>query len=205
MNLVRALAAFERTLIAGDTPVDRFLAGDEAALAPGARRGLDLFRSARLGCATCHAGWATSDATIAEETPDPAFTFHNTGLYDVGGTGDYPPGGTGLHDATGRAGDMGRFRAPMLRNVAVTAPYMHDGSLETLDEVLDHYARGGRLVESGPWAGDGRDNRFKSPLIRGFTLTAAERADLLAFLDALTDVSFLVDPRWSDPWAGAAP
>lgn len=204
VNLVRALAAFERTLIAGDTPVDRFLAGDPGALPASARRGLELFRSERLACATCHAGWATTDAAIGEETPDPTLTFHNTGLYDVGGTGDYPPGGTGLHEATGRAEDMGRFRAPMLRNVAVTAPYMHDGSLETLDDVLDHYARGGRLVESGPWAGDGRGNRFKSPLVRGFTLSADERADLLAFLDALTDASFLVDPRWSDPWSDAA-
>lgn len=199
-NLVRAIACFERTLIAGGSAVDRFLAGDQQALSPSARRGLDLFRSERLGCATCHAGWATTDAAIGVETPDPALTFHNTGLYDVDGSGAYPPGGTGLHAVTGRPEDMGKFRAPMLRNVAVTAPYMHDGSIATLDEVLDHYARGGRRIEEGPHAGDGRDSRFKSPLLRGFELAAGERSDLLAFLDALTDHAFLADPRFADPW-----
>jgi cytochrome c peroxidase len=126
--------------------------------------------------------------------------FHNTGLYDLGGTGDYPQGNRGLYEFTRDPADMGRFKAPTLRNVAVTAPYMHDGSIATLDEVLDHYASGGRTIASGPHAGVGRDNPYKSELINGFELSAQERADLMAFLHALTDVAFLGDPRFADPW-----
>jgi cytochrome c peroxidase len=203
-NVVRALACFERTLMTFGSPFDRYLAGDRSALPPEAERGLALFRSERLACARCHAGWATTDAAIDAGPGDPTLTFHNTGLYDVGGTGAYPEGNTGLHAVTGRDEDMGKFRAPMLRNVAVTAPYMHDGSVATLDEVIDHYARGGRLVVDGPYAGDGRDNPHKSPLVHGFALTTGERADLLAFLQALTDEGFLVDRRFADPWAQTA-
>jgi cytochrome c peroxidase len=91
-----------------------------------------------------------------------------------------------------------------LRNVAVTAPYMHDGSIATLDAVLDHYAAGGRTIASGPNAGVGRANPLKSSFVAGFTLTAEERADLLAFLHSLTDEQFLRDPRFADPWQPAA-
>jgi cytochrome c peroxidase len=126
--------------------------------------------------------------------------FHNTGLYNIGGTGAYPPGGTGVHEISGMAADMGRFRAPSLRNVAVTAPYMHDGSIATLEEVLDHYAAGGRTIASGPHAGVGSDNPYKSGFIVGFTITAEERADVIAFLESLTDEEFLVDPRHATPW-----
>lgn len=200
-RVVQALATFQRTLVSGDAPWDRFRAGDEAALDAAARRGLDLFSSERLACSRCHGGWATTDAVIDAEGGGGSTRFHNTGLYDVGGTGAYPEPSPGLIEATLREEDSGKFRTPTLRNVAVTAPYMHDGSLATLDEVIDHYARGGRLIATGPHAGDGRDNRWKDPLIRGFTITTDERADLLAFLHALTDEPFLTDPRLADPWA----
>jgi cytochrome c peroxidase len=95
---------------------------------------------------------------------------------------------------------MGRFRVPTLRNIAVTAPYMHDGSIATLDEVLDHYASGGRTIPSGPYAGNGSANPLKSPFMVGFTLTEQERADVLAFFESLTDRDFLSDPRFADPW-----
>jgi cytochrome c peroxidase len=102
---------------------------------------------------------------------------------------------------TGQRRDMGRFKAPSLRNVAITAPYMHDGSVATLDDVIDNYTRGGRLLEDGPNAGDGRLNPFKSEFITGFELSEMERADLLAFLHALTDESVLTNPRFADPFA----
>jgi cytochrome c peroxidase len=107
---------------------------------------------------------------------------------------------TGLYDLTDDPADMGKFRVPSLRNVAVTAPYMHDGSIATLEGVLDHYARGGRLLTSGPNAGDGAANRHKDSLVRGFALTPEERSDLLAFLASLTDETFLTDPRFANPW-----
>ena len=95
---------------------------------------------------------------------------------------------------------MGRFKAPTLRNVAVTAPYMHDGSIASLDEVIDHYQRGGRLIEDGPYAGDGRLSPFKSEFVMGFELDEGERADLVAFLESLTDEALLTNERFSNPF-----
>jgi cytochrome c peroxidase len=77
---------------------------------------------------------------------------------------------------------------------------MHDGSVATLEEAIDHYAAGGRTITSGPNAGVGRDNPNKSATIRGFTLTPEQRSDLLAFLESLTDEALLRDPRFADPW-----
>jgi cytochrome c peroxidase len=125
--------------------------------------------------------------------------FHNTGLYNIDSRGGYPVGNRGLFEHDGDPRHMGFFRAPSLRNVARTAPYMHDGSIATLDEVLDHYAAGGRTIESGPNAGVGADSPLKSIFVHGFTLSDQERADVLAFLESLTDESFLADPRFSPP------
>ena len=95
---------------------------------------------------------------------------------------------------------MGRFRPPTLRNIELTAPYMHDGSIATLEEVIDHYARGGRLISEGPLAGDGAKNPYKSELILRFSLTAQEKQDVIAFLHSLTDWTFICDPRFVDPF-----
>jgi cytochrome c peroxidase len=100
-----------------------------------------------------------------------------------------------LAEASGRAEDAYRFRAPPLRNAAVTAPYMHDGSLATLEDVLRFYESGGRL------GGGAEPERqaARHPLVAGFVLGEAERAELLAFLRALTDEGALRDPRFRDP------
>ena len=126
--------------------------------------------------------------------------FTATGLYNVDGAGAYPSENTGLFDMTGNRRDMGRFKAPTLRNIAVTAPYMHDGSVATLDDVIAHYARAGRLVDDGDYAGDGKRNPYKSEFIRGFELSDEEHADLVAFLQSLTDENLLNDPRWANPF-----
>ena len=102
---------------------------------------------------------------------------------------------------TGERRDMGRFKAPTLRNIAVTGPYMHDGSIATLDDVITHYERGGRKLEDGPYVGDGRLSPFKSEFVTGFELSDAEREDLVAFLESLTDESLLNDPGLADPFA----
>jgi len=96
--------------------------------------------------------------------------------------------------------DMGAFRAPSLRNVAVTAPYMHDGSIATLEEVIDVIADGGRNVTTGVNAGDGRLNPYKSKLVVALALSAQDKSDLIAFLKALTDHEFLGNPLQSDPF-----
>jgi len=99
---------------------------------------------------------------------------------------------------------MGMFRAPSLRNVEVTAPYTHDGSIATLEGMLDFYAAGGRNITSGPNAGDGRLNPHKSDLISLIKLDAQEKADIVAFLKTLTDHDFLTNPALSSPFPAAA-
>lgn len=199
-TVTKGLASFERALVSHDSPYDRYVAGDTAALSEAALRGQDLFFSESLECFHCHGGFNFSDSVATETTNIIEVMFHNTGLYNIGGTGDYPPENTGLHALTGVASDMGRFRTPSLRNIAKTAPYMHDGSIATLDEVIDHYAAGGRTITEGPYAGVGSESIYKSELVNGFELTAEERADLIAFLESLTDETFLSDPRFASPF-----
>jgi cytochrome c peroxidase len=100
---------------------------------------------------------------------------------------------------------VGKFEAPTLRNIAVTAPYMHDGSAATLEDVIAHYAAGGRTIASGQVVGVGHDNPNKSPTVRGFPLSAEQREDLIAFLRSLTDEPLLHDPRFSNPWRSREP
>jgi cytochrome c peroxidase len=187
-HAIKAIAAFERTLLSANSPVDRYLYRDErSALDGAALRGMSLFFSDRLSCAGCHAGFNLSGPTVHDGAATVAPTFHNTGLYDVDGRGAYPATDRGLIDRTRARADMGRFRAPTLRNIAVTAPYMHDGSVPTLEAAVAHYASGGR------------PSRFRSPRLKGFTVTPAEVADLVAFLDALTDREFLTNADFGRP------
>jgi cytochrome c peroxidase len=199
VTITKALAAFQRTLLSGDAPYDRWVNGDAAALSASAKRGLELFNSEALECYHCHAGFTFADSVAHAGTPTPDTPFHNTGLYNLDGNGAYPMGNAGLFDVTTRPGDMGRFRAPSLRNVSVTAPYMHDGSIATLRDVITHYAQGGRAKRM-----TGMLSPLQSDLVRGFTLTAQETDDLLAFLEALTDERFLTNPAYSNPF-GASP
>ncbi len=200
-TITYAIAAFQRSIISYRSAWDRYnYDGQASALSEAALRGRELFFGERLECFHCHGGFNFSDSVSHEGTTFEEVMFHNTGLYNLGGTGDYPEESQGLYEFTGDPADMGRFRAPTLRNIALTAPYFHDGSAATLDDVIDHYAAGGRTIESGPNAGVGSDNPFKSELVTGFTLSASERADLLAFLQALTDEELLTDPRFENPW-----
>jgi cytochrome c peroxidase len=199
-GVARALASFERTMISGDSPYDRYARGDPGAISESAQRGLMLFESERLSCSQCHTGFNFQDSFHHACTDARDVHFHNTGLYNLGGTGAFPSPNTGVHAFTGVESDMGRFRVPTLRNIAVTPPYMHDGSIATLDEVLDHYAAGGRAIASGPFAGDGSQNPYKSDRVHGFELGEQERLDLIAFLQSLTDETFLTNPALSNPW-----
>jgi cytochrome c peroxidase len=199
-NVTRAIATFERSILSADAPYDRYQRGERGAMSASAVRGMELYFGERLECFHCHGGFNLTDSVITAATRFEETPFHNTGLYNVDGRGAYPARNTGVREITERAEDMGRFRAPTLRNIAVTAPYMHDGSIATLDGVIDHYAAGGRRIADGPNAGDGSMSPLRSEFVRGFTLTAQERGDLLAFLNALTDQRLLTDPRWSDPF-----
>jgi len=95
----------------------------------------------------------------------------------------------GIYEHSHRAGDIGKFRVPSLRNVAVTAPYMHDGSVATLEEVIEHYAVGGKV-----------DHPNMSRILRRLTMTDADQRDRIEFLKSLTDEELLQDLHWSNPW-----
>ncbi len=199
--ITRALGAFLRTLISLGSRDDRATRGGEpGAMSEAARRGQALFFDHRLECYHCHAGALFTDNLQTGRTAFPESACHNTGLYNLGGTGAYPPGGLGLCEVTGVAADIGRFRTPSLRHVAVTAPYMHAGSIATREQVIRHQAAGGCRIADGPHAGAGRDHPFKDGLIAGFAITGAEIADLVACLESLTDEGFLADPAYADPW-----
>lgn len=171
-TIAKALASFQRTLIGGDTPYFRWIYGDDgSAMSGAARRGAKLFFSDALRCSTCHVGFTFSGPIRAEGLDEIEPAFHNTGLYDIDGEGSYPRESPGINHE-------GRFRAPTLINISRTAPYMHDGSVATLADVINIYAAGGR--------GAGKTNRFKSDRLQGFEITDTEREDLVAFLESLS-------------------
>ncbi|MDD3763826.1 MAG: di-heme enzyme [Nevskiales bacterium] len=215
-NVAKAYAAFVATLISGRSAYDRYYdpqAPDPGAMNAAARRGEALFFSERLECFHCHGGFNFAQSVNHAGTPLDGIEYRNNGLYNIAGpapglpltAGNYPADNQGLYEFTQVPSDMGRFRAPTLRNIALTAPYMHDGSIPTLRQVLtEHYARGGRLIASGARAGDGAQNPHKDALMVGFSLNAQEVDDVLAFLDSLTDWAFVCDPRFSDP-SGSIP
>jgi cytochrome c peroxidase len=160
-QLVKAIAAFERTLISGHSPFDRYVfAGEHGVLSDEAKRGMALFFSAAVGCAQCHSGFNFSgNWRDAQGETGPASFANN-------GTSDTP------------------VRVPTLRNVALTAPYMHDGRFPTLEAVLAHYSTVGERTHAA--AGGHYDRRLPQR-----SLSDSERAALIAFLDSLTDESFV--------------
>ncbi len=201
-NVLRAIAAFERRLISGTSPYDRYArGGDEAAISDSAKRGAALFFGERFECHHCHGSFALTNSVTWVGKDIDELSYHNNGLYNVDDQGAYPARDRGLLEVSLQPKDMGRFRPPTVRNVAVTAPYMHDGSIATLREVIvDHYARGGRLIATGPDAGDGAKSPYKALFVSGFAITPEEVDDLLAFLESTTDTQFLTDPALADPW-----
>ncbi len=156
--VTRAIANYERTLISGWSRFDRyFYQGDNAALTEAEVRGWELFNSSELNCSACHNGFDLSD-----------HSFQNIGQYL-----DYAD--PGRERITLEPSDIGKFKVPTLRNIALTAPYMHDGAITTLDGVIEHFAAGGLPHPN------------RSPLLPNFVLSTDEKADLIAFLNALTD------------------
>src|SRR5215471_19488817 len=202
-NVAKAIASFERTIISARSPYDRYHSDrDNNAISTAARRGETLFFSQPFTCFRCHNGFLMgggADFEGRERDAEGSVEFHNTGLYNLAGALSYPPPNTGIYEVTHRAEDVGKFKAPTLRNIALTGPYMHDGSIATLDGILDHYAAGGRTVPTGPLQGVGHANPNKSPIVSGFTLTAEQKHDVVAFLETLTDTDLLRDPRFANP------
>jgi cytochrome c peroxidase len=179
VGIAKAIAAFERTIVSGPSPYDRYIAGERGALGPQAVRGMNLFNG-KAHCTLCHGGPAFSDQS-----------FHNLGVGM-----DRPDADVGREAHTKNPADRGKFKTPGLRNVALTYPYLHDGSATTLREVIDLYNRGGV------------PNPNLDPLMLPLRLTERERQDLVAFLESLTGslpaVETPVLPEDAEPGSGAA-
>lgn len=158
--ITRSIAAFERCLFSGNSKYDHFLKGLQT-LTQEEWDGMQLFNSSRTNCSLCHTGFLFTNQA-----------YENNGLYPVYND-------VGKNRLTGDVKDIGRFKIPSLRNVEVTFPYMHDGSLKTLESVIDHYNKGGF------------DHANKSPLIKPLFLNDYEKKSLVSFLKTLTDSSFL--------------
>ena len=191
-NVLKAIAAFERTLISGRSPFDRYVYDDDRAAFPdSARRGMRLFYSDRSGCAHCHFGLNFS-GPIAQHGKAASPLFANNG--------SAVQGDEGLAAETKRPQDLGRFRVPTLRNIALTAPYMHDGRFATLEAVIDHYVAGGKHADA---------IGVIDSQIRPLELSAAEQSDLVEFLRSLTDPAFTASsscrPPREYPQPGSAP
>jgi len=194
-NVTRAIACFERTLLSFNSPYDRYKHGEPDAISASAKRGETLFFGEKLECYHCHGGINFTDNNMQQGQAYAEVGFHNTGLYNEDGMGAYKSWDHGLRDVTGKDEDEGAFRTPTLRNIAVTAPYMHDGSITTLQDVIrKHYA-----VKGNAALGPNGPNPLRSEFIEGFDLNAGEVADLVAFLSSLTDERFLTNTAFSDP------
>mgnify|MGYP001809562168 CR=1 FL=1 len=177
-TVIYALASFVKSIISFNAPFDRFLAtGDSALLTTEVRNGYRLFLSDSLACYRCHGG---SNFNNPNENTIPYFNtgfFQDTVLHK------------GLMQHTGNASDAGKYRVPTLRNLAFTAPYLHDGSAESLEQVVQMYQQGGRSVVGA-----------KHPFINGFRLNSQQRTELLQFLLSLSDSTVLTHPLYSNPF-----
>ena len=196
-TLTKAIASFQRSLLSFDSPYDRYqYGGQKDAISASAKRGEALFFGEKMECYHCHGGFTFTDNIRHQKLPLAEQGFHNTGLYNLDGRGAYPANNIGISELTGNPDDMGQFRTPTLRNVALTAPYMHDGSIPTLQQVIrEHYAQAGRAgnTPAGP-------SPMRSSLIAGFDVSEQEVTDLVAFLNALTDITFIRNKQHADPW-----
>jgi len=173
-GIAKAIAAFERTVVSGPSPYDRWLAGERSAMTPTAVRGMNLFNG-KGHCSPCHSG------------P----TFSDQGYHNIGVAMDKKDPDLGREVISKDPRDRGRFKTPGLRNCALTSPYLHDGSEKTLADVIAYYDRGGTA------------NSNLDPLMLPLRLTSRERADLVAFLEALTGTQPNITPP-TLPEAGAA-
>ena len=186
-NVLKALAQFERTLVSSNSRFDRYRRGDRTALSSFELRGFVLFNTHPNGtlrggnCGDCHAGDLQTD-----------HAFRNNGL-------DATLTDRGLGALTGRPTDNGKFRVPSLRNIALTAPYMHDGRFATLAQVVDHYNE--HVALNSPNIDPLLLNTTNDPRQQSFTLdlTATEKAQIVAFMHTLTDSTFVRDPRFARP------
>jgi cytochrome c peroxidase len=188
------IAAYVNTFKFSNAKYDLYIKG-KLELTKDEFAGRKLFFSDKLNCKKCHSG---------NDFDEPEFTrmnrYQNIGLYNIGKDSLYANNDNGLQNETKDRDDIGKFKIPSLRNIAITTPYFHDGSASNLDEVITHYARGGRLIDKGEFAGDGKLHPNKNQFVEGFKITDKEKKQLINFLNTLTDTSYLANPFYSNPF-----
>jgi len=166
--ITRSIANFERSFISGNSKFDQYTyQGKKGALNPSEKRGKDLFFSAKTNCSSCHNGFNFTN-----------YAFENNGLY-----ASYAD--SGRLRLTFLEADRAKFKVPSLRNIELTGPYMHDGSIKSLEEILVHYNTGGKEHKN-------KNRNFIKPL----GLSKQEQQDIIAFLKTLTDMNFITDKRY---------
>jgi cytochrome c peroxidase len=224
VSIRKALAAFQRTLISGGSPYDKFL-NKQGSLSASALRGAVLFNGETAECFHCHGGFNFTDTSTHSGASAAEVAYHNNGIHSQADYAARLLRERGLIDLTGKSGDEGRHRAPSLRNVGLTFPYMHDGSFDCnpqdgalkldvggdcgadpvadmLGHIVDHYANGAALYASG--AARAVHPHVDASLIRNFALSAQDRDDLVAFLLSLSDADFINNSAFSNPRPGDA-
>lgn len=203
-NVRFALSSFQRTLISGKSKVDKYLNyGDKSALSASEIRGLSVFNGETAECFHCHGGFNYTNTVNHTGIVSGEVSYMSNGIISDATYASLPSNKKGLYDVTLLTTDIGRFKTPSLRNIALTYPYMHDGSFscttantndtencstEALGKVIDHYMSGGQSHQN------------KDGQIRAFTLTPQEKTDLINFLKALTDEEFISNTKFSDPF-----
>lgn len=166
--ITRAISNFERSLLSGNSPYDQYIQNDKEALNDQEIRGMNLFFSDHTQCSSCH-----SDFNFTN------YAFQNNGLYN-----EYED--VGRFRLTNDSNDIALFKTPSIRNIALTAPYMHDGSIQTLEEVVEHYNAGGK------------NHKHQDKRVKQLHLTKTEQNDLVQFLKSLTDHTFIKNPIFSN-------
>lgn len=188
--VTKAIAQFETTLLSFNSPFDRYMMGDSNALSASAKRGMQLFLTESADCFHCH---ITNELFV-----HPARPFSNNGLDEFDFPDEFPDKGRG--EVSGRDPDKGKFKIPTLRNLAFTAPYMHDGRFATLEEVIDFYNEGPKLSPTLDSIMIAEANRR---LIEkghyGLNLSPQDKVDLKNFLLSLSDSAFVSNPAFSAP------
>lgn len=186
-QIEKALISYEKTLESNESDFDKNKLNDLA------KYGYKLFSSKKLNCNNCH---PPPYFTLAALTNNTDSIYANIGLNNFSKNNLQSIYDEGLFTFTKKEEDKGKFKIPSLRNVMLTAPYMHDGSVTSIEEVIEIYARGGRIYNNE----DGRHNKNKHPLIHGFIITEIEKKALIAFLNSLTDSSIFYKQKFQNPF-----
>ncbi len=196
-NIKKAIAAFEQTIVSTDAPYDKFIKGDTAALTQQQQQGMQLFFSNSLNCNNCHGG-KNFNTPVLKNINGTVNFYHKTVLYSK--KNSFPDVDQGLFESTRNEADKGKFRVPTLRNLAYTAPYYHNGTAVTLEEVISAYAQEEQLYNESSEIKSVKFITSNSSPNKNFALTLQQRKALISFLLSLSDSSILTNPAYANPF-----